>query len=109
MPLLKRQNASERNGPHLLAGGKPALRWHPSQPSQDDVRRKKRVSKFDEQSHYVIENKESGLRTKPNKANIVGGKACKTGRLVVKPTLQTGPIWQPLKAFDFLTITPQRE
>jgi hypothetical protein len=31
---------------------------------------KKRVSIFDEQSHYVIENKDSGLRTKPNKPNF---------------------------------------
>ena len=29
---------------------------------------RKRVSKFDEQSHYIIENKESVKRTKPNKA-----------------------------------------
>ena len=28
---------------------------------------KERVSKFDEQSHYVIENKGSAKRTKPNK------------------------------------------
>jgi hypothetical protein len=28
------------------------------------------VSKFDEQSHYVIENKGSEKRTKPNKANF---------------------------------------
>jgi hypothetical protein len=33
----------------------------------------------------------------------------KPARPVVKPTLQTGPIWQPIKTFDFLTITPQRE
>ena len=35
---------------------------------------KKRVSKFDERSHYVIENKGSGKRTKPNEANFAGGK-----------------------------------
>ena len=28
---------------------------------------KKRVSKFDKQSHYVVENKRQSLRTKPNK------------------------------------------
>jgi hypothetical protein len=33
---------------------------------------KKRVSKFDEQSHYVIENKRSEKRTKPNKAKFGG-------------------------------------
>ena len=32
--------------------------------------RKKRVSKFDERSHHVIENKRSRLRTKPNEANF---------------------------------------
>ena len=35
-------------------------------------RRKKRVSKFDERSRYVIENKGSRLRTKPNEANFLG-------------------------------------
>ena len=35
--------------------------------------RKKRVSKFDERSHYVIENKGSAKRTKPNKANFPSG------------------------------------
>ena len=40
---------------------------------------KKRVSKFDQQSHYVIENKGSGKRTKPNEANFVGGKPLRAG------------------------------
>jgi hypothetical protein len=31
---------------------------------------KKIASKFDEQSHYVIENKGSTLRTKPNEASF---------------------------------------
>ena len=34
----------------------------------------KRVSNFDEQSHYVIENTRSDLRTKPNEANFFGGE-----------------------------------
>ena len=41
---------------------------------------KKRVSIFDEQSHYVIENKDSALRTKPNKANFFGGKTVRRSR-----------------------------
>jgi hypothetical protein len=45
---------------------------------------KKRVSNFDEQSRYVIETKGSGKRTKPNKANLVGGKDCKNGRAAVQ-------------------------
>jgi hypothetical protein len=32
------------------------------------------VSKFDEQSHYVIENKGRRKRTKPNEANFAGWK-----------------------------------
>ena len=40
---------------------------------------KKRVSKFDERTHYVIENKGSGKRTKPNEANFVGGKPLPAG------------------------------
>jgi hypothetical protein len=36
--------------------------------------RKKRVSIFDEQSRYIIENKGPRLRTKPTKANFAGGK-----------------------------------
>jgi hypothetical protein len=35
---------------------------------------KKRLFIFDEQSHYVIENTGSRLRTKPNKANFYCGK-----------------------------------
>jgi len=43
---------------------------------------KKRVSNFDERSHYVIENTGSGKRTKPNEANCGGGKTvrCSGGR-----------------------------
>ena len=41
--------------------------------------RKKRVSNFDERTHYVIENKGSGKRTKPNEANFVGGKPLPVG------------------------------
>ena len=40
-----------------------------------DAGRKKRVSKFDEQSHYAIENKGPGLRTKPNKAKLPSGSS----------------------------------
>jgi len=45
--------------------------WKRSVSSNEALRsRKKRVSIFDERSHYVIENKDSGLRTKPNKPNF---------------------------------------
>jgi hypothetical protein len=45
-----------------------------SRRSRDATRnpQKKRVSIFDERSHYVIENKGSGKRTKPNEANVDG-------------------------------------
>ena len=37
--------------------------------------KEKRLSIFDEQSHYVIENKGLAKRTKPNKANFSRGKS----------------------------------
>ena len=41
---------------------------------------KKRVSIFDERSHYVIENKGSAKRTKPNEANFPSGcRTCAVG------------------------------
>jgi len=51
-----------RHGPHFFG---------PAGPCGGAARRKKRVSNFDQQSHYVTENKGSGKRTKPNKANFV--------------------------------------
>ena len=48
-----------------ITGGTPVLRRAPF------GGRKKRVSIFDEQSHYVIENKGSEKRTKPNKADYI--------------------------------------
>jgi hypothetical protein len=44
--------------------GKAGTGHHPRSPQ------KKRVSNFDERSHYVVENKGSAKRTKPNKANF---------------------------------------
>jgi len=58
----------------IFTGGTPVVRRAPFEGH------KKRVSIFDEQSHYVIENKGSGKRTKPNKANFVGGKPLQAGR-----------------------------
>jgi len=40
---------------------------------------KKKLSKFGEQSHYVVENKGPAKRTKPNKANFDGVVASLSG------------------------------
>ena len=77
MSVLKQEKTSERNGPRLLTGGTLVLRRAPFAAITRQCPQKKRVSKFDEQSRYVIETKGPGKRTKPNKANGVGGKACK--------------------------------
>ena len=48
-------------------------RWNGCRPgARGRSHRKKRVSIFDQQSHYVIENKGSEKRTKPNKAKFGG-------------------------------------
>jgi hypothetical protein len=44
--------------------------------------RKKRVSIFDERSHYVIENKGSAKRTKPNEANFGGWENRLRGEII---------------------------
>ena len=55
------------NGP-----GTPVLRREPFAASTRRCPQKKRVSIFDERSRYVIENKGSAKRTKPNEANYSG-------------------------------------
>ena len=53
---------------HGLVGAKGAVLYG----AHGAKEQKKRVSIFDEQSHYVIENKGSVKRTKPNKADLTG-------------------------------------
>ena len=46
--------------------------------------RKKRVSNFDEQSRYVIENKGSAKQTKPNKADFFEGENLAPGAVAAR-------------------------
>ena len=113
--LLKRQNGSGRKvaanrgnalqstGPRPSEGKRPATQRPEGRAACSDIGgkfaetiaqaactrwrgSKKRVSNFDERSHYVIENKRSGKRTKPNKADCVGGKTVRcSGGLRLPP------------------------